>query len=251
MALALVSIVKEFDGEEWENVYCVGSGDNDDIGFTELDWNGYTGTIPINAAETNPASASAGTLSGDSIIHSLIALERLLHFDVVNFKRLFAWDGQENGVFSTFAAVPLNFAGLVPQPGGGIPDIAPGGISWLVNKTPAVFGSRAGRSYYRLCFGDAAVKPGGRSLLDWTSPTAAAAQAAVLAGAITSSGIDNFFFGATNTASSELMIPRYTARVPGVPGSGGVLVAAAPIAALTSQRPVLRQVKRGRKRPAA
>lgn len=248
MPLALVKIVKEYAGEEYENVWCVGTGANDDTGFTELDWNGYTGGMTVTDANTDYTADGDALKDGDSIIHSLIAFERFLSFTPVQFKRLIAWDGQENGLLSTFATLPLNFYGLRPLPDGEEKNMAAGGITWLINKTANVFGRRAGRIYLRLSLAESEVRAGGKALLDWEDSLKAAVAATRLNAGVLESGLDKFMNDGSNAASSQLMIPRYSPRVAGVPGSGGILTSGAPVKALSSQRPNLRQVKRGRKR---
>ena len=247
MAKFLVSITKEYEGEEWSNVYgVITDGPTSEVGLQLDDWNTASdGNFPINTGSTTPGAPS---FRGDtSMIHALVAFERQIHFDAVNFVRLFAWDGLENPEESSnFIAVPLAMTGVRENQGAGTE--VPGNVAWMVAKQAANFGWRSGRSFYRLCMVDADVRAGGKRLLDWNSAASKLAYNDILSNALVASNLNLYASGGASAGTAMLGIPSYHPRNTLLEGQlrdvGAVLT-------LANRHPVSRQVQKGRKRPAA
>lgn len=249
MSSFLVRIVKEFAGEEWEQTYCVQAGASTDPGFSEDDWDTATGAVgSFTDANTKPTDGTY--LGGSSLIHALIGFERTIHYNAVNFVRVFAWDGIANAPDdSTFTTAPLGFTGLRTLPGGGLPDVAPGNVAWLIAKRPGDFGVRSGRASYRLCLADYEVKPAGKRLLDWTSNTEKTAAETRLSDAVADSLLGEYMIEAEIGDNAVLAIPQYWPdTAPLFPGS---LRGSHKCNGLVSRYPQSRQVARGRKRKVA
>lgn len=148
----LVVIEKEYAGEVWSNTHAF-TVMPETAEVTEADLVKVIGEgllSGITDAKTNPYDESEQFVGSVSPLGSIIAFERLLHFEPVQFKRVYITDGkQPNDTTPVFATFPVNFGGLVPLPIGDV--IAPLTNVLQIDRVPYGFSSRAGRMQLRAC----------------------------------------------------------------------------------------------------
>lgn len=246
MAYGLVIIEKEHLGETWSNTHAFDTGGTPGLGDDDLIAIGmdlivtglelYLGGVGYDAAVAKLLSA-------------LIAFERKMHFQAINFTKLYVTDGKINTPLdpNSFAVATLAFTG---QRAAGDPDaIMPGNVTFQVNRVPAGFSARQGRMYMRGVLGDADVRFAGRGGVAWTSAAANVSYNSVLQGAVTESGL-NRYFGA-GVDGVQYCIPQYAREAIPEVQRIGQLNGVTPIGGLVGLGPASRQMKRGRKRAAA
>ena len=243
MAVGLVTITKEIDGEQWSNVYAVGTDGSLNETISVDDMITIGANQPITDDTTNPAHLDY--LGNTFILHALLGFERAVHFQPVSFTNIAVTDGVKGS--SVFAVIPLSFSGIRSTSGGGVESIMPGNVTLLVNKTPNSFAVKSGRSFYRAVLFDGAVKFGGKWGIDWESDAMKVSFQGTFATAVTDSNLDQYMSGGTSTASQVFAIPHYAVRTA---SNAGDLVSGTAITNLVVQRPVSRQMARGRKRSA-
>ena len=246
MGNGVIVIKKQFQGEEWVNTHPFsvngdGSLTNDDLVAIGMDRD-------LSNAGTTPGNIAFGDGVGPvPLLYAVLGWERLMHFDQIQFTAVYVTDKLENSAVTdlganTFAVKPLGFNGLR----GTAASIAPGNITAMVNRVPAVFSRRAGRMYLRGCLYMQAVAFLGRGLLGWANNDARNDFETLLTNSVNSSGLNAFFQGGLGLG--EVGIGRYRRGLQVPPLDEGDLYEVVQIEGLRSMGPVSRQVKRGRAR---
>lgn len=253
---ALVVVDKQVAGEVWSNTYGIGLGagpysvqpaDADMIAF------GAGGDFS-DTATANTASPFA------DVLHAIVNFERRIHDDEVQFQRIYVTDGKRNFDYSTTppgevinsyftASLSFNATGNVDVEGG----VATGLVSLLAAKNPLGFSARRGRCFYRLCLNDSEIAAEASGLIKFASLTMQTQAFARFNTALTASGLANHFAGGSAVAGGLLLIPHFSRFVPAVGTTrahGGEMIGGTAMVGFVPIRPVGRQVKRGRKRPA-
>lgn len=251
---ALMVVDKSVAGEVWSNTYGLALGappynlEPDPAAF-----------IAWGAAGDLSAAGTADVAGGyATIIQSILNFERRIHDDEVHFERLYITDGKKNFVGSPPVEVPnafftatLNFNAT--HDAGVTGSIATGLVSLLAAKNPSGFSKRRGRCFYRVCLSASVIRTEATGLIDWHDDASRAAVVAQFTASVTGSGLDTHFAGAANVAGGLFVIPHFSRYVPAVgtnPATGGEWLDGTPIASFVALKPVGRQVRRGRKRPA-
>lgn len=243
MGIGLVVVEKQLQGELWSNTYGFRVGPDSGAPLTETDIQAIGFEVPVLGTNTNPADTP--NYRGDEfLIHAIIGFERLLHYDSVEFVRIYITDGKKNPLplNSVFATIDVNFNGL-RQFGTGISS-APGTITLQVNRVPAGIGILRGRLFYRAVLRDEDIGFGANRTVDFSSPTARTTYENLVANSVIGSGLINFL----NTGTPPdpcLGIPRYGPD--GTP-EADQLISVNDIGSLIVRNVVSRQVKRGRRR---
>lgn len=249
MGAFILKITKEFEGEEWENTWGVITPGGSAPSFTNTDWQTASGSVnEFSTATTNPGDG--GYEGGQSLIHAILAFERLMHYTPVNFVRLFAWDGIENSeAASTFYSAPLSFAGLRALAGAGSTSITvvPGAITLMLARQPVTFGVRAGRLFLRMCMQDVDVRPGSGRLLDFTDATVRSTYQTLVSTSLNSSMLTSWMSDPSPVDGVHPGIPQYAPRNA---VNEGDLVSMTRMSNIVVRYPSVRQVQRGRKRQA-
>lgn len=242
MGIGIVTITKSYNSEEWSNNYGVICNDEDAAQLTISDLTTIGVGQFFGDEETNPASGTE-FLGATYLLHSLIAFERTLHCSPIQFVRCDVSDGKKGG--EVFASIPLSFAGLVDI--GTMPEanIAPGNVALLVNKTPMALAVRSGRSFYRGVLTDTSVRFAGRGGVDWTDDTYRTTYRENMDGSIAASEILAYLGAGALIETQALGIPQYAPLDATVPGD---LVRVNAMSYFAVQKPVSRQMKRGKKR---
>lgn len=245
---------KSIAGEVWSNTYGLALGAPPyNLEPATSDFIAWGAAAALDDAGTGNPGAPYAT-----IIQAILNFERRIHDDSVHFERLYITDGKKNFVGDPPAQVPnafftatLNFnaTGLIAAAG----DVITGLVSLLAAKNPSGFSQRRGRCFYRMCLPESSVRAEASGLIDWQSDAAAAASQAGFQNNLNASGLPTHFAGAANVAGGLFVIPhfsRYSPAVGALPPSGGEWIGGTAIASYVALKPVGRQVKRGRKRPA-
>lgn len=195
MAKGIVYIEKEVGGEVWENSYAFVSGDEfgnlDDDALNQIGMD-----VPITTANTDPASSS-WVLADTKLINSIIAFERQLHPDFVNFTKAYVSDGLKNSaptdigpLHSVFAVQPLSFNGL--STGQNADQSAPGIVALRASKAPLGFSQKVSNCYYHSVLNSQDVSFKGRELTGFRSPTVKASYVTRWFTFLAASGLDRF-----------------------------------------------------------
>ena len=246
MGTAILVVTKEMDGQEWGNTYGISVG-SDDGPASSADIEAIVSTNPADGligTTTNPSDpAFAGA---DSIIAAILGFERMLHFPEVNFTRLNLSDATTPGTpTGPFWSQAISFTG-VNGIGSPIADeaIAPLSICLLVNRNSNLIGVRPGRLYLRAVLGDANVRPGSRVGVTWASSVVQTDISANVMTAVGDSSLDAYMSNPSGPLPGIfLAIPSFD-----VVDGEEVIVTSAAISSLTANKPVSRQLTRGRRR---
>lgn len=248
MGVAILTITKLAEGQEWANTWGIASGPATGPATT-ADIEAIISTNPpagLTGVTTNPGDPSYA--GATSIIAAILGFERLLHFPNVQFIRLNLSDsttaGEPTGPFWSQA---INFPGVngiaSPIPVG---DVAPLSIALLVNRNTNLIGVRPGRLYYRAVLGDANVKPGSRVGVTWATPTVQTDISNNIVAASEDSSLTAYM------SSPSAPLPEAFLCIPSTernPAGEAIIVSAAAISSVSANKPVSRQLTRGRRRP--
>ena len=244
MAIGLVSVQKTFMGEDWINTYAVSTNNDLTPGFGD-DYLAalLAGKETISDGFTTPGDALYA--GGNSALFALIGFERLLHFNTVEFTRVYISDGKNNSQSpgNKFAVFDTSFNGLRAI---GSEGPAPGSICLQVNRVPASYSSRRGRLFYRLVVARSQVGAGANRLVDFATPAVRTLYESLVRDCLDASFLAEFLSAGPQAQQQALAIPKYVPD--NLPGAGQ-LDGGTPVADLIVRNIVPRQVKRGRKKP--
>jgi hypothetical protein len=243
MGAGLITVHKSGYGRVWSNTYGLlvntTAGRVDQAQLTTA----YDAIAqPVTADSTNPAS---GDYAGSpDWLTALLAFERLLHFDTVNFDSVVVNDGTTPGTpTGPFFSIPLGFPGL-RHLGGGL--IAPLNITALIDRVPTTVGVRVGHIWYRGAILAPETAPGTRDGVTWASSGDKTAYQALIDDSIIASNF-SAYFGPPSTPDTPITIGYLEyATVPGTPSK--VIDGGHPCNAYRANSPQSRQLPRGRKR---
>lgn len=251
MAVSLVIVKKEFNGEEWSNTYGITTDPSGAPGFpSDVQIQAAIGSGPLNATNTN--AQEPGYAEAVSILRAIVAFERFITSLVVLFKSIYMTDGRNRqanpGQDNAFFVQSLGFNGLAANNNSN--NLAPGGVSMMVNRNPVGFSQRQGRAFYRGVLLDTDVSFNGARLLGWTSTTEENNIKNLVESGVDESLLNAFMIPYGGEAPPwYLGIPHYI-PAGAAPGgySAGDLHTVTPVTSLVPNKPTLRQVARGRKR---
>lgn len=245
MGIAVVTITKSLNGEDWSNSYGLIVNDEDSAPITAEELVSIGVQQPLNISTTN--STDPLYAGAESILAALLGYERYLHTGFVNFVSMDIVDGIKGS--PVFASIPLSLTGLWSASGAGIEQMMPGNVALLVNKIPSGVSIRSGRCFYRSLLFDAQVKFSGTAGIDWESAMGKQVLTSHFSNAVIATGLDAYM--GTNgamVATQALGIPSYA---PISATNKGDLVRVSLMSDFAVQKPVSRQMKRGRKRASA
>ena len=247
MSTGILTVTKNVEGQEWVNTYGLSVGSS--TGPLDLaDLEALVGTNPalgFTDATTKPTDpAYAGTTS---VIAAILGFERELHYSAVNFSHLNVSDATTPGASTgPFWSTAINLTGL-RDAGSGAPiaTVAPLNVACLVNRNAASLSVKPGRIYFRAILLDTQIKPGSRVGVTWTDASAQAALSTALQQAMTDSFIIDYF------ASPSAPLPDIYISIPHfseTEGSEGAVVSGSGVSSFSMNKPVSRQLTRGRRR---
>jgi hypothetical protein len=247
MGVGILTITKNVEGQEWVNTWGIVKGTP--VGaLSNAELAAILATNPaggFTAANTNPTDGAY--VGADSIIAALLGFERELHYSAVSFSNLNISDGTTPGApTGAFWSQAISFTGL-RDAGAGAPiaTVAPLNIACLVNRNSSQISVKAGRIYYRAILLDTQVKPGSKVGVTWTDASAQAALTTALANAESDAGLAAYYSTDSETAPDiGLAIPHYGT----VDETEGVVISGNVISGLSMNKPVSRQLTRGRRR---
>lgn len=248
MAIGLVIIEKELNGETWTNTHAFGTGGDTALTSEDMDAIG----VPEVQAGGLPALGGAGyDPATGKFLSALLAFERYLTFSPINYTRVYVTDGKINNIAdpNAFAVATLGVTGGRSLAADSPDTIMPGNVTLQINRVPASYSVRQGRMYMRGVLTDSAVKFAGRGGVAYTDNSTADVYRTLLQTALAGSGLPRFFGAGSTTVFYA--IPRYvTEPLLGVQREGQ-LDSVNAIGSLVVLGPVSRQMKRGKKRKAA
>lgn len=249
MAVGLVTVNTEAAGEMWSNTWGIQVGGTDGQNVDEPDILAAIGGSDLSNLATDPTPGNNLYDGGTSILAAIIGFHRAITFNNARVASVYVSDGLTNPAASTFYTRALGYL-CVNNYGGNTQttdtENAPLSVAWLVKRNPVGLSAKPGRLYLRDCLPDTAVKQGTRVGVDWTSSAIATSYANGLTTAISNSGLFAYF-GLTGGVpeATSLGIPRYR---PAIHPQAGDLYDIVEIASLTSDKPVARQLTRGRRK---
>lgn len=246
MGALLVNVEKSFGGETWVNTHC-------------LRMNGADGPITdsdMTALGVQTLISASNTASGGAVnpLTRILSFERLAHKTPVTITRVYVTDGLRNDLTQPdfFWSSSLSLAGLDPLGTWTVNDLAPGTVSWVINRIPLGYNSRQGRMFIRGYLLDAAVRFNMRGGVDYTDSTTSAQAATALGSMISGSLIAALFNGGTSAGVALYCIPHYISAKSGAPKHQvGQLASTTPVTGFTAGLPRNRQMLKGKKRKAA
>ena len=250
MSTGLLTVTKSAAGEEWANTYGISVG-SDNGALTLADLEGIIATNPADGfTDENTQAATPEYEGGTSILAAILGFERQLHYSAVQIVRLTINDGSTPGTpTGNFWSQAINLAGN--KDGGSPVDaalVAPLSIALLVNRNPAGLSIRPGRVYYRGCLLDTDVRPGSRVGVTWRDDGIATSVRNFVTGAVTAAELDSYFASPSTTLPAiYVSIPHYDDTDPDV----GQVISGSPVTSFSANKPVSRQLTRGRRRAVA
>lgn len=250
MGVGIITIHKEGSGQEWDNTYGFSAGS----GSGPLDQADLEALIATNPAagftsgNTEPADGSFAGAS--SIIAAILGFERMLHYHTVTLTHINVSDNTTPGApTGPFWSQAINLACIRDAAAFVAEDaIAPLSLAFLVNRNTNLLSVKPGRLYYRACLLDADVKPGTRVGVTWATPTAAANAQTYVQTQFANAHLDDYVSSSGGPLPAIfLAIPHYST----VEGEEGVIVSGAAVSGFSANKPVSRQLTRGRRRRVA
>jgi hypothetical protein len=241
MGGALLTVVKEVDGEYFSNSYAIGVGDFE-ADLTEADLTAMIDVGTVGADQTPAVSPK--------VVNAIVDFEMEIMPAFVNFHSILVGDGRntEEGpdAVSLFYSKRLSIHGN-RYPLGSQSDICPGNIALLVSKVAGGFSTRPGACQYRLVLPKTWVLAQGLGLVDWADDATKVAAQDFIDDALAASGLSTHFAGGANVAGGVVGIAHYQPESDPPAFSDGNLIGLTPIVGLNVIKPMSRQVKRGRK----
>lgn len=247
MSTGILTVTKSLDGQEWANTYGISVGSTPGP-LSQEDLGVIIATNPsggFNEANTNPQAG--GYVGSTSIIAAIVGMEREIHYSAVSFVRLNLNDGTTPGTGTgEFWSASINVSGM-RDAGAGVPEvqIAPLNVALLVNRSGSGLSVKPGRLYYRAVMLDVNIKPGSRVGVTWQDPASKVALIDALTSAMNDAQIDNYL-SIDTVPNIHLSIVQASQA----DGSEGVIIDGRPVASLSVNKPVSRQLTRGRRRRA-
>lgn len=250
MAAVLVHVVKVYEGEEFENTYGVWM-DSPIAGIPNEDMMTSIGAGgDFNNVSTTPTNGAYQ--GGSTILHAIIGFERLVLPPWVTFKNIYVTDGKKPN-----ALAPGNAFINKAIEGQGLRDdivtqdsYAPGNVAMLISRVPSGFSAHQGRIEMRALLLDTHVRFGGKGAVAWKDDAAAAAVKSMIQTAVFNAEL-NLYFGDGQLGgdyATGFGIPHYFPG-PSVPAfAKGDLIGITPISQLVPQRPMSRQVVKGKRK---
>lgn len=249
MAIALLTVKKEYQGKTYSNTYGVGwtVGGNGMPTDTQISAFAGPSAAQMNTTTTNPALP--GYKGTNYMLAAVLGFERSLMSTIVRFTNVYLSDGKRQpdpDDPNAFLSWDLDFQGLRDLSGN---ILMPGPICLQVNRIPVGFSKRQGRLDYRGVLVDNDVRFGGAKLIDWTDSAARDALTDLVQDAYTNSALVSYTQTAGFAPAVYWGVPHYF-RDPLDPNDpqNGTLVGLTAIADIAVKGPVNRQVKRGRKK---
>jgi len=247
MTTGILTVTKVSEGQEWANTYGISVGDS--TGPLNLaDLVAITDTNPaagFTSANTEPANAAFA--GGTSIIAAILGFERLIHYHTVFITRLNLSDSSTPGTATgPFWSGSVNLQ-CIKDAAAFVDDdaIAPLNCALLVNRNSGLPSVRPGRLYYRAAMLDATVKPGSKVGITWRNTSDANVYSTFILDSQGNSNLDNYM------STSIGPLPPIFLSIPHMTPGGGddaVIVSAAAVSTLNVNKPVSRQLTRGRRR---
>ncbi|HET6261790.1 MAG TPA: hypothetical protein VFG99_06075 [Chloroflexia bacterium] len=246
MAMILMKLIKNYQGEEFENTYgIITNGDALTYFNGTEDLDAAVGTNKsLSALNTDPTNAAFNPQN--TIVQAIIGYERMLTASLVSYDRVYLSDGRQNPGTSVFWTEDLGYNGLW-SPAGGVTAVAAGSIVLYIARHTPSMSVRSGRLMVRMALAENEVSPQGRGLVSWQDPAARNGVLLRESGARAQSGLEDFYSLTDPATNTVLGIPRYNST--GIGGQKGDVMGMAPISAMVVKYPTSRQVKRGRRRP--
>lgn len=254
MPVGLLVIEKRLGSKVWSNTWGIGLSAITDGQITtnaqlELMLDGLQSVPDIEAATNLSSGDYFNASNASSIVAAIIAFERGMHFQAVQFTRAYLSDGKTKnrgvpGPSGVFAALALSGTGLRPNPGEGI---APATTVPDVNRRASLLSHRNGSWFPRATQARGDVVFGTDDGVDWASPGTRATYQSIIDGNAAASRLDAGFGGffETNFNGCYIAIPRYAPTTSPLPG---VVLGGVPCAGLTAGEMISRQAKKGKRR---
>lgn len=239
MGYGLIVLKKELDGEEFSNTYAFNGAEGlAQLGPADLFAIGADVEITDANTSTTPGPVAA------FFLHRVIAFDRLLTHQSVNYTEVYITDGTRNETDpgNTFFTAALDFLGLWSSA-----NPVPGNVTLLIQRVPAGFNARKGRLYMRAALDESEVRLGGKRLLTWQTPGSRTTVVTRVNNAVASSGLQNHMADGFGGNFPQFVIPHYDEIALPDDKTGRNLIGGTQIARLTAAQPNARQVQAGRK----
>lgn len=245
MSIALVIIKKDVGGHTWSNTHAVQIG----AGTTGIPTDADLASIGAGGAFTAALTASGG---GTNFLQRLISFERLNHGPAVHFNTVYLTDGKngkEAGSPKVYYTAALDLVGLSGQFDAGVLHYIPGGITWMLRRNVVGFSHKPGRLYFRGALAEADIQMNGQNMVDWETTTVRDSFTGQITSSLSGSGLGTHLYGGTNAAAALYGVAAYARAIDVTdPLAVGDLFAVLPCSGFTNGGPVLRQVRRGKKK---
>lgn len=245
MTTGILTVTKVVDGQEWANTYGISFGSTPGP-LAQEDLAAIIATNPSEGFDASNTNASAGSyVGGSSIIGAILGFERAMHYSAVGFVRLNLNDGSTPGTpTGEFWSSSISFTGI-KDVGAGVPiaNIAPLNVALLMNRSGAGLSVKPGRLYYRGVLTEAQIRPGSRVGVTWQDPAAQAQLNSDAENALTVTLLPQWY-DADSLTGVHLTIVQQSREL----GSEGVIIDGRPVGSITVNKPVSRQLTRGRRR---
>lgn len=244
MGSGLLTIHMSGYGEAWDNTWGISINDpSEPITQEEIDLISADSLPAITIdATTDPSDPGYG--GAGLILAAVLGFTRAAHPAEVAITGILLNDGSTPGEGTgPFWSLPLLLNCVAAAPTG--ENVAPLSIALLINRGTNVGGVKPGRLYWRAVLQDTEVYPGSRVGVTWPSPTAQTNVVNRMATAATDSGIGLWTPPTVTAPSPMIVIPHY-GKTEGV--DKGQVISGYPITSIVVNKPVSRQLTRGRRR---